>query len=44
MRLNISTRIGEFLDRSRGFPEKFRQKKLIWFRPLSSMYWKEKKK
>ena len=42
--MNLSTRIGNFLDRSRGFPEKFRQKKLIWFRPLSSMYAKGHKK
>jgi len=45
MKLNLRTRIGSFLEQSRGCPAKqFNFKQLIFLKPYSSMYWKEKKK
>jgi hypothetical protein len=39
MKINTSTRIGSFLECSRGnTKEKCRFKQLVWFKPLSSMY------
>ena len=45
MKLTPRTRIGGFLESTRTLTAKqINFKQLIWLKPFSSMYWKEKKK